>query len=165
MDMLKADQRSAQAAARRMQQCALRQRELSAGAGTSYADVDRARTALQNARARADQARRRLAIATERASQLRFDRLALALDTRNASPLPPSYLAAENDPLNVLRTMQLSLDLLYAQYLALGGTLGKLELDAYLHGLTPLPRLERMIVTHSLWELAEFSTAPNPRGG
>jgi hypothetical protein len=57
----------------------------------------------------------------------------------------------------------LSLEQLWMRYFALGGSLGLLELDAYLNGLTTLPRVDRDMLAHAVNEwLDESSPARAP---
>ena len=55
---------------------------------------------------------------------------------------------------------ELSVEELWFRYLALGGTVGLLELEGFLHGLMPLERLELDMLAHALNErLAELYNA------
>lgn len=47
---------------------------------------------------------------------------------------------------------QLSVDELWLRYFALGGDAGKVEVEAYLSGLMPLPSLQHNILAHAINE-------------
>ncbi|MGW3994170.1 PP2C family protein-serine/threonine phosphatase [Amycolatopsis sp. NPDC004772] len=54
----------------------------------------------------------------------------------------------------------LTLEQLWMRYFALGGSLGLLELDAYLNGLVTLPRVDRDMVAHAVNERLDEVTGP-----
>jgi hypothetical protein len=47
---------------------------------------------------------------------------------------------------------QLSVEALWLRYFALGGDAGKVEIEAYLSGLMPLPSLQHNILAHAINE-------------
>ena len=49
-------------------------------------------------------------------------------------------------------TSQLNVDELWLRYFALGGEAGKVEVEAYLSGLMPLPSLQHNILAHAINE-------------
>jgi hypothetical protein len=50
------------------------------------------------------------------------------------------------------RRAELTLEQLWLRYFALGGVAGLVEVEAYLHGLMPLPSLQRDILAHAVNE-------------
>jgi len=54
----------------------------------------------------------------------------------------------------------LTLEQLWMRYFALGGSLSLLELDAYLNGLVPLPRVDRDMLAHAVNERLDEVTGP-----
>ncbi|MEU5263872.1 PP2C family protein-serine/threonine phosphatase [Amycolatopsis sp. NPDC021455] len=54
----------------------------------------------------------------------------------------------------------LTLEQLWMRYFALGGSLGLLELDAYLNGLTALPRVDRDMLAHAVNERLDEVAGP-----
>ncbi|WP_410564936.1 PP2C family protein-serine/threonine phosphatase [Amycolatopsis sp. cmx-4-61] len=54
----------------------------------------------------------------------------------------------------------LSLEQLWMRYFALGGSLSLLELDAYLNGLVPLPRVDRDMLAHAVNERLDEVAGP-----
>jgi hypothetical protein len=54
----------------------------------------------------------------------------------------------------------LTLEQLWLRYFALGGSLSLLELDAYLNGLTALPRVDRDMLAHAVNERLDEVTGP-----
>jgi hypothetical protein len=55
---------------------------------------------------------------------------------------------------------ELTLEQLWMRYFALGGSLSLLELDAYLNGLTALPRVDRDMLAHALNERLDELAGP-----
>ncbi|WP_439379432.1 PP2C family protein-serine/threonine phosphatase [Amycolatopsis lexingtonensis] len=55
---------------------------------------------------------------------------------------------------------ELTLEELWVRYFALGGSLSLLELDAYLNGLTTLPRVDRDMLAHAVNERLDELTGP-----
>ncbi|WP_410589969.1 PP2C family protein-serine/threonine phosphatase [Amycolatopsis sp. lyj-23] len=55
----------------------------------------------------------------------------------------------------------LSLEQLWMRYFALGGSLSLLELDAYLNGLVPLPRVDRDMLAHAVNERLDEVAGPS----
>lgn len=55
-----------------------------------------------------------------------------------------------------IRKAGLGLDQVWWHYFSLGGEVGLLELEAYLHQALSLPRLERDVLAHAVNELANF---------
>jgi serine/threonine protein phosphatase PrpC len=59
----------------------------------------------------------------------------------------------QRQALNVgYRRADLTLEQLWVRYFALGGTAGLVEIEAYLHGLMPLPGLQRDMLAHAVNE-------------
>jgi hypothetical protein len=56
---------------------------------------------------------------------------------------------------------RLTLEQLWMRYFALGGSLGLLELDAYLNGLAGLPRIDRDMLAHAVNERLDEFTGPS----
>jgi serine/threonine protein phosphatase PrpC len=50
------------------------------------------------------------------------------------------------------RRAELTLEQLWVRYFALGGVAGMVEIEAYLHGLAPLPALQRDLLAHAVNE-------------
>jgi len=50
------------------------------------------------------------------------------------------------------RRAELTLEQLWTRYFALGGVAGTVEIEAYLHGLAPLPALQRDLLAHAVNE-------------
>lgn len=52
---------------------------------------------------------------------------------------------------------------LWLRYFSIGGNAGEYEIDAYIHGSYPLPRLERDFIAHAANELIdELPSLPRP---
>ncbi|WP_328453123.1 PP2C family protein-serine/threonine phosphatase [Amycolatopsis sp. NBC_00438] len=58
------------------------------------------------------------------------------------------------------RRCELTLEQLWARYFALGGGQNMLEVDAYLHGLAPLPRIDRDMLAHAVNERLDELSGP-----
>lgn len=61
--------------------------------------------------------------------------------------------------LRVLREAKLGIDEVWLHYFSIGGEVGELEVDAYLHHAMSLPRLQRDILAQAANELVGY----NPR--
>src|SRR3954464_12854739 len=59
------------------------------------------------------------------------------------------------------RRADLTLEQLWVRYFGLGGTAGLVEVDAYLHGLMPLPALQRDMLAHAVNERLDELTWPH----
>src|SRR5215207_4126178 len=55
----------------------------------------------------------------------------------------------------------LTLEQLWTRYFALGGAAGLMEVEAYLHGLMPLPALQRDMLAHAVNERLDELTWPH----
>jgi hypothetical protein len=66
------------------------------------------------------------------------------------------FEAEKDEQLRVLKIAYeragLTVDQLWLRYFALGGNAGRIEVDAYLHGLMPLPELQRDVLAHAVNE-------------
>lgn len=56
-----------------------------------------------------------------------------------------------------MKQAELGLDQVWWHYFSLGGEVGALELEAYLHQALSIPRLERDVLAHAVNELANFA--------
>ncbi|MBB5957978.1 hypothetical protein FHS29_004586 [Saccharothrix tamanrassetensis] len=60
-----------------------------------------------------------------------------------------------------LRHAQLTIDELWIRYFALGGEVGLIDIDAYVHGISGLPPLQRDILAHAVNERLDELTPPH----
>ncbi|MEA5360986.1 serine/threonine-protein phosphatase [Amycolatopsis sp., V23-08] len=58
------------------------------------------------------------------------------------------------------RRSRLTLEQLWTRYFALGGAQTRLDVDAYLHGLVPLPRIDRDMLAHAVNERLDELSGP-----
>jgi hypothetical protein len=107
-------------------------------------DAQRAREALAEARTRALDAEIAAMV-----SVLRYREVARATWSSGQADEPQGH----DEALAQMRSQGLSVDQLYSYYWSLGGTASAFEVDAYLHLGWDLPRLERTLIEHALWEL------------
>ncbi|WP_016694743.1 hypothetical protein [Rhodococcus rhodochrous] len=59
-----------------------------------------------------------------------------------------------------LRASGLGVEELWLRYFALGGEVGKVEIEAYLNGLLPLPRLQHDLIAHAINERLDEIAPP-----
>ncbi|MUK00848.1 hypothetical protein GM708_02245 [Vibrio cholerae] len=59
-----------------------------------------------------------------------------------------------------MRHARLSLTAVWDHFLNMGGSIGRLEVDAYLHGMMPLPQPDRDCVAQSVNELLDDLARP-----
>ncbi|WP_016695736.1 hypothetical protein [Rhodococcus rhodochrous] len=62
--------------------------------------------------------------------------------------------------LAALRAAGLGVEELWLRYFALGGEVGKVEIEAYLNGLLPLPRLQHDLIAHAINERLDEIAPP-----
>ncbi|MGU3586461.1 hypothetical protein ACLBYD_25235 [Rhodococcus sp. C26F] len=62
--------------------------------------------------------------------------------------------------LAALRAAGLDVEELWLRYFALGGEVGKVEIEAYLNGLLPLPRLQHDLIAHAINERLDEIAPP-----
>ena len=62
--------------------------------------------------------------------------------------------------LAALRASELGVEELWLRYFALGGEVGKMEIEAYLNGLLPLPRLQHDLLAHAINERLDEIAPP-----
>ncbi|MBS9373635.1 hypothetical protein [Rhodococcus sp. B50] len=59
-----------------------------------------------------------------------------------------------------LRASGLGVEELWLRYFALGGEVGKVEIEAYLNGLLPLPHLQHDLIAHAINERLDEISPP-----
>ena len=62
--------------------------------------------------------------------------------------------------LAALRAARLGVEELWLRYFALGGEVGKVEIEAYLNGLLPLPALQHDLIAHAINERLDELAPP-----
>jgi hypothetical protein len=142
---------AAEQAGRRAAQCRERLARLAAGERHGRSDVERAHAALTTARIRALNAQISAMVCA-----LRFEGSAGGVQSHDGAPRPMAEMqpSSSNDCLDRMRAQGIQLPELFEHYWSLGGSCSTLEIDAYLHLQFRLPRIERVLLDHALWELA-----------
>ncbi|UYP19754.1 hypothetical protein OED52_04130 [Rhodococcus sp. Z13] len=59
-----------------------------------------------------------------------------------------------------LRATRLDMEELWLRYFALGGEVGRVEIEAYLNGLLPLPSLQHDLLAHAINERLDELAPP-----
>lgn len=62
--------------------------------------------------------------------------------------------------LAALRASELGVEELWLRYFALGGEVGKMEIEAYLNGLLPLSRVQHDLIAHAINERLDEIAPP-----
>ncbi|MDT7803481.1 MAG: hypothetical protein QOI78_6914 [Actinomycetota bacterium] len=74
--------------------------------------------------------------------------------------VPPTEQEQQELLTACFRRSELTLEQLWTRYFALGGSQNMLELDAYLHGLALLPRIDRDMLAHAVNERLDELSGP-----